>query len=135
MGLSKITLGYPVVISAGTTVAICTVTANNVGASKTTYVRSIVVFNNAIVTGETFGMAVQIYVVPGSGGVVGIATSGNRISRISLVPNNTFFFEPQYPITLSGLADSIQVFNEGTYNLGTATNPVNVIALGDRELG
>ena len=76
--------------------------------------------------------------VPNSGGSVGVATAGNRIGRVSLTPDDTFFYDLQYPITLQNTGDSIQVFNEGTYafslsGIATATNPVNVVVFGDRE--
>lgn len=129
MALAKANLGFPQVVSAGTTSPVY-----QVGSAKTTYIRSIVVYNSTIGTANTdLSQTVQIYMVPNSGGSVGIATSGNRIGRISLVGNDTFFFELQYPITLPDTGDSIQVFNEGTFNLGAATNPVNVLVLGDRE--
>jgi hypothetical protein len=135
MALAKANLGFPVVVSAGSTVAICTVSS-----AKTTYVRSIVIcntFSGSI--SSTIAQTVQIYVVPNSSNNVGVATSGNRIGRVSLTPDDTFFYDLQYPITLQNTGDSIQVFNEGTYAYGfsgiaTATNPVNVMVLGDREL-
>ena len=133
MPLAKANLGFPRVVSAGTTVSISTVTAS-AGVARTQYIRSIVVFNSTVGTANTdLTQQVQIYMVPGSGGVVGTATIGNAIARISLASNDTFFFEPQYPITLGSTGDSIQVFNEGTFNLGAATNPINVVVLGDRE--
>ena len=133
MPLAKANLGFPRIVSAGTTVSISTVTAS-AGVARTQYIRSIVVYNSTVGTANTdLTQQVQIYMVPGSGGVVGVASAGDRIARISLASNDTFFFEPQYPITLGNTGDSIQVFNEGTFNLGAATNPVNVVVLGDRE--
>lgn len=129
MALAKANLGFPVVISAGTTA-----TAYSVGSAQTAYIRSIVIYNSTVGTASTdLAQTAQIYMVPNSGGSVGTATDGNRIARISLTANDTFFYEPQYPITLPSTGDSIQVFNEGTFNLGAATNPINVLILGDRE--
>jgi hypothetical protein len=134
MALAKTNLGFPVVVSAGSTVAISTV-----GSGKTTYIRSIVIFNSNVGTANTgLSQTVQIYAVPNSAGSVGVATAGNRIGRVSLTPDDTFFFDLQYPITLQNTGDSIQVFNEGTYaytlsGIATSTNPVNVMVLGDRE--
>ena len=134
MALAKANLGFPIVVSAGSTVAICTV-----GSAKTTYVRSIVIcntFSGSI--SSTIAQTVQIYVVPNSSNNVGVATSGNRIGRVSLTADDTFFFDLQYPITLQNNGDSIQVFNEGSFawsfsGIATATNPVTVMVLGDRE--
>ncbi|NBP04560.1 MAG: hypothetical protein EBU90_31650 [Proteobacteria bacterium] len=135
MALAKVNLGFPVVVSAGTTASVY-----SVGSAKTAYIRSIVIFNSTVGTANTgIPQTVQIYVVPNSGGSVGIATSGNRIGRVSLTSDDTFFYDLQYPITLQNTGDSIQVFNEGSFawtlsGIATATNPVNVMVLGDREL-
>jgi hypothetical protein len=129
MALAKANLGFPTIVSAGTTSTIYSVSS-----AKTVYIRSIVIYNSTVGTASTdLSQQAQIYIVPNSGGSVGTATDGNRIARISLASNDTFFFEPQYPITLTSNGDSIQVFNEGTFNLGVATNDINVVVLGDRE--
>jgi hypothetical protein len=134
MTLAKANLGFPVVVSAGTTA-----TAYSVQSSKTAYIRSIVIYNSTVGTANTgLSQTVQIYAVPNSGGSVGVATDGNRIGRVSLTSDDTFFYDLQYPITLQDTGDSIQVFNEGTYaytlsGIATATNSVNVMVLGDRE--
>lgn len=135
MALAKANLGFPVIVSAGTTVSVY-----SVGSAKTSYIRSIVIYNNSSsgAASSTVSQTVQIYAVPNSGGVVGIATAGNKIGRVSLTPDDTFFYDLQYPITLQNTGDSIQVFNEGTFaftlsGIATATNPVNVMVLGDRE--
>ena len=129
MALAKTNLGFPVVVSAGTTS-----TVYEVGSAKTSYIRSVVLYNSTVGTSSTdLSQQAQIYVVPNNANSVGTATDGNRIARISLVANDTFFYELQYPIILSSTGDSIQVFNEGTFNLGAATNPINVLVLGDRE--
>lgn len=135
MALAKTNLGFPVVVAAGTTGTVYTV-----GSAKTAYIRSIVIYNNSSsgAASSTISQTVQIYAVPNSGGVAGVATSGKCIGRVSLTPDDTFFYDLQYPITLQNTGDSIQVFNEGTYasvlsGISTATNPVNVMVLGDRE--
>lgn len=129
MALAKTSFGFPTFIAAGTTATVC-----QVASAKTAYIRSIVIFNNTIGTANTdLSQQIQIYMVPNSAGSVGVGTSAHRIARISLTSNDTFFFEPQYPITLQNTGDSIQVFNEGTFNLGAATNPINVVILGDKE--
>lgn len=135
MALAKANLGFPVVVSAGTTA-----TVYSVGSAKTAYIRSIVIcntFSGGI--SSTIAQTVQIYMVPNNGGAVGTATAGNRIGRVSLTADDTFFYDLQYPITLANTGDSIQVHNEGTFafslsGIATATNPVNVMVLGDREV-
>ena len=134
MALAKANLGFPVVISAGTTA-----TVYSVGSAKTAYIRSIAICNTfSAGISSTLAQTVQIYMVPNSGGSVGVATAGNRIGRVSLTADDTFFYDLQYPITLQNTGDSIQVYNEGTFaytlsGIATATNPVNVVVLGDKE--
>ena len=135
MALAKTSFGFPTVIAAGTTA-----TVYSVGSAKTAYIRSIVIYNSSFVGGisSTNAQTVQIYMVPNSGGSVGVGTSAHRIGRVSLTPDDTFFYDLQYPLTLQNTGDSIQVFNEGTFaytlsGIATATNPVNVVVLGDRE--
>lgn len=129
MALAKANLGFPTIVSAGTTS-----TLYSVGSAKTAYIRSIVIYNSTVGTASTdLAQTAQIFMVPNTAGAVGTATAGNRIARISLAANDTFFYEPQYPITLPSTGDSIQIFNEGTFNAGAATNPINVLILGDKE--
>lgn len=135
MPLSKTNLGFPVQVAAGTTATIY-----SVGSAKTSYIRSIVVYNSFSGTiSSTLSQTVQIYMVPNNSGSVGVATAGNRIGRVTLTPDDTFFYDLQYPLTLQNTGDSIQVFNEGSFawsisGIATATNPVNVVVLGDREV-
>ena len=135
MALAKTNLGFPVVVAAGTTG-----TVYSVGSAKTAYIRSIVIYNSSSsgAASSTVSQTVQIYAVPNNAGAVGVATAGKCIGRVSLTPDDTFFYDLQYPITLQNTGDSIQVYNEGTYaytlsGLATATNPINVMVLGDRE--
>jgi hypothetical protein len=130
MALARGTLSFPISVGAGTTVGIVTVSS-----SKKIYIKSIVIYNANVGTGNTnLTQTVQIHMVPNDGGSAGTASSTNRIFRGSLEPDDTFTFEPNYPITLSSDGDSIRVFNEGTNNGGVATNPVNVLILGDKEI-
>lgn len=138
MALAKVNLGFPVVISAGTTATVV-----QVAAGRTTYVRSVLIYNNSAaptvgVAASTLSAVAQIYMVPNSGGVVGTATAAHRIVRVALTPDDTYLYDLQYPLTLSNTGDSIQVFNEGTFaytlsGIATYTNSINVMVLGDRE--
>ena len=129
MPYARTALSFPIVIGAGTTS-----TVYQVGSAQTAYIKCIIIHNSTVGTANTdLSQQAQIYMVPNSGGSVGTATDGHRIARISLAANDTFFFEPQYPITLPSNGDSIQIFNEGTFNLGAATNDINVVILGDKE--
>ena len=132
MALAKANLGFPIQIAAGTTSAVYTVSSG-----KTAYIRSIVVYNGTVGTANTnLPQTVHFFMVPNSGGVAGTGTSVNRIGRVNLTSDDTFFFDLQYPITLQNTGDSIQIYNEGISGTGgtTVTNTVNAFVLGDREV-
>jgi hypothetical protein len=127
MVLARRSLGYPVVVSAGSTVNVYTV-----GSAKTAFVRTIAVHHASLgSTTASVSQTVQILYVPSTH--VGVGTSGHRIARLNLAPDDTFFFEPHYPLTLDTTGDRIQVFNEGYFYNGLSASPVNVLVMGDKE--
>ena len=126
MALSKSNLGFPVVVGAGSSEAVYTVSS-----SKKSYIRSILVHNVGIDT--TLSQTARVYMVPNNGGSAGVATVGNTVARLSLVPDETVFFEPQYPFTLEDNGDTIQVLNEGSNGPSGATNDIVVTILGDKD--
>ena len=126
MALSKSNLGFPSVVGAGNSVAVYTVSS-----SKKSYIRCILIHNVGIDT--TLAQTARIYMVPNSGGLAGVATVGNTVARLTLVPDDTVFFEPQYPFTLESNGDSIQVLNEGSDGPSGATNDIVVTVLGDKD--
>lgn len=126
MVLARKSLGYPVIVSAGTTV-----TVYQVGSAKTAFIRTIAVHHASLgSTTAAVSQTIQILYVPSS---VGIGTSGHRIARLNLAPDDTFFFEPHYPLTLDTTGDKIEVFNEGYFYNGLSASPVNVLVMGDKE--
>jgi len=126
MALSKSNLGFPSVVGAGNSVAVYTVSS-----SKKSYIRCILVHNVGIDT--TLAQTARIYMVPNDGGSAGVATVGNTVARLTLVPDDTVFFEPQYPFTLESNGDTIQVYNEGANGPTGATNDIVVTVLGDKD--
>ena len=126
MALSKSNLGFPSVVGAGNSVAVYTVSS-----SKKSYIRCILIHNVGIDT--TLAQTARIYMVPNDGGSAGVATVGNTVARLTLVPDDTVFFEPQYPFTLESNGDSIQVLNEGADGPTGATNDIVVTVLGDKD--
>lgn len=126
MALSKSNLGFPVVVGGATTTAVYTVSS-----SKKSYIRCILVHNVGIDTNVS--QTARIYMVPNSGGLAGVATVGNTVARLTLVPDDTVFFEPQYPFTLESNGDTIQVYNEGANGPSGATNDIVVTVLGDKD--
>jgi len=107
-------------IGAGTTVSVLTV-----GSAQTCYVKSILLYNHS----STSVNNVKVHFVENAGGSAGVANSENLLARIGLQADDTFFFEPAYPITLTSNGDTIQVYNEGTVAANT-----NVLVLGDKEV-
>lgn len=126
MALSKSNLGFPVVVGGATTTSVYTVSS-----SKKSYIRCILIHNVGIDTNVS--QTARIYMVPNSGGLAGVATVGNTVARLTLVPDDTVFFEPQYPFTLESNGDTIQVYNEGANGPSGATNDIVVTVLGDKD--
>jgi hypothetical protein len=120
MALNRGNLGFTTQIGAGVTAAVYTV-----GSAQTAYIKSVLLHNL-----DTLGIQnVQVHVVPNSGGSAGTASSTTRIARIGISTNDSFFFEPAYPITLTSNGDTLQVYNEGVI-----ANSINVLVLGDKEV-
>ena len=71
----------------------------------------------------------NIYVVPNNGGSVGSISSTNKIARIGIGTDDTFFYEPAYPIVLTKNNDTLQVGNEGWTD-----NSLNILVTGDIEI-
>ena len=126
MALSKSNLGFPVVVGGATTTAVYTVSS-----SKKSYIRCILIHNVGIDT--NLSQTARIYMVPNNDGNAGVATVGNTVARLTLVPDDTVFFEPQYPFTLESNGDTIQVYNEGANGPSGATNDIVVTVLGDKD--
>jgi hypothetical protein len=120
MALNRGNLGFTTQIGAGVTAAVYTV-----GSAQTAYIKSVLITNLSASNTQN----VQVHVVQNSGGSAGTASSTTRIARIGISTDDTFFFEPAYPITLTATGDTLQVYNEGL-----ATNSVNVLVLGDKEV-
>ena len=120
MALNRGNLGFSTQIGAGVTAAVYTV-----GSAQTAYIKSVLLHNLSV----TIPSNIRIHVVENNGGSVGTANSTTQIARIGITTNDTFFFEPAYPITLSNTGDSVQVYNEGN-----TSDSINVLVLGDKEV-
>ena len=123
-----------------TTVGIFTAgtTSTDAGTARTSYVKGLIAHNTGI---ATCGFSVyivkdQTQVAPG----VSEANETNRILRVNLESNETFFFETPYPITLTPndaiavdirLAEGLVDFSNGGTGIGSV---VNVQLLGDSDI-
>jgi hypothetical protein len=108
------------------------------GTARTSYVKGLIAHNTGI---ATCGFSVyivkdQTQVAPGLSEVNGT----NRILRVNLESNETFFFETPYPITLTPndaiavdirLAEGLADFSNGGSGIGSV---VNVQLLGDTDI-
>ena len=115
------------------TVGILTVgttqTAGGVGIASTTYLRGVVMHNTGLST-ATAGL----YVYPAAESVSGYGNTSYRLARVDLASNETFFFEPNYPLVLTDrdfvVVEITQSSNGGT-GIGSA---INYQLLGDTDI-
>ena len=86
------------------TVGILTVgvtqTAGGVGIASTSYIRGVIMHNTGLATATS-----SLYVYPAGNNYnhasVGVGTTAFRLARVDIASNETFFFEPNYPIVLA----------------------------------
>jgi len=76
-----------------------TQTAGGVGIASTTYVRGVLMHNTGLSTATS---SVYIYPSGTDSPVTGLANTEYRMLRVDLDSNETFFFESNYPIVLTG---------------------------------
>jgi len=82
-----------------------TQTAGGVGIASTTYIRSVIMHNTGLATATS-----SLYVYPSdtASPVTGVGVTTYRLARVDLASNETFFFETNYPLVLTG-SDKIVV--------------------------
>ena len=116
MALARTDLSAVVQIGAATTTAVYTV-----GAAQTAFVKSLLIFNLS----QTSTQDVQVHVVPNAGTV----STTTSIERLGIGTDDTFFFEPAYPVVMRNNGDCLKIQNEGN-----VTNAINVLVTGDLEI-
>ena len=121
MALARTDLTPVYQVGAASTVGVVTV-----GSAQTCYIKSIMIHN----LDSTNTQNVDIHIVPNNGGSAGAASSTTQIARIGVGTDDTFFFEPAYPVVMRNTGDTLQIRNEGNM----ATNSVNVLVTGDIEV-
>ena len=105
-----------------------TPTAGGVGVASTTYLRSVIMHNTGLAT-----CTASVYINPNTN-PVSIAVTANRIARVDLASNETFFFETNYPICLTG-TDAVSVEITQPLSGGTGIGSVvNFMLLGDTDI-
>lgn len=133
MTLRKTELLNVISVTGIATVGILTVgttqTAGGVGIASTTYIRSIVMHNTGFGTART-----SLYLYPSAQAVSGVGVTQYRILRVDLAPNETTFFETNYPITMVNqdkLVVEITAPDTGGIGIGSA---VNFLVNGDTDI-
>ena len=100
-----------------------------VGIASTTYLRSVIMHNTGVGTAR-----VGLYINPNTPSVVGYGSTAQRVLRVDVAPNETTFFESNYPIVLTH-HDSIAVDVNAPDNGGTGIgSAVNFIVNGDTDV-
>ena len=107
-----------------------TATAGGVGIASTTFIRSVIMHNTGLGTARA-----SLFVNPDTANVnvLGYGITAERILRVDLAPNETTFFESNYPLVLTDrdtLSVEISTPDAGGSGIGSA---VNFIVNGDTE--
>ena len=138
MGLKRTKLLGIQAVTGINTVGILTVgvtqTAGGVGIASTTYLRGVVMHNTGLSTATS-----SLYVYPAGNNynhtAVGVGTTAYRLARVDLGMNETFFFEPNYPIVLvhdeSLVVEVTAPENASGTGIGSA---INYQILGDTDI-
>ena len=132
MGLKKTQLLDVVSVIGINTVGILTVgvtqTAGGVGIASTTFIRSVVMHNTGVGTAR-----VSLY-VNNTYPILAYGITASRILRVDMAPNETTFFESNYPIVLTD-KDTLSVDVTAPDGGGTGIGSmVNFIVNGDTSI-
>ena len=106
-----------------------TATAGGVGIASTTYVRSVIMHNTGLGTAR-----VSLYVNNNTTPVLGYGITAARVLRVDVAPNETTFFESNYPIVMTHhdtLSVEVNAPDSGGSGIGSA---VNFIVNGDTDV-
>ena len=135
MALQKTQLLDITSVTVISTVGILTVgvtpTAGGVGIASTTFIRSVIMHNTGLGTAR-----VSLYTNPNTANAnaLGYGVTANRFLRVDIAPNETTFFESNYPLVLTHL-DSLSVDitppDAGGTGIGSM---VNFIVNGDTDI-
>ena len=135
MALQKTQLLDITSVTGVSTVGILTVgvtqTAGGVGIASTCFIRSVIMHNTGLGTAR-----VSLFTNPNTANAnaLGYGVTANRFLRVDIAPNETTFFESNYPLVLTHL-DSLSVEigapDAGGSGIGSA---VNFIVNGDTDI-
>jgi len=136
MGLKRTKLLNVQSITGISTVGIFTVGVTDctgpVGVASTSYIRGIIQHNTGLNTCTS-----SLYIYPAGAAraeVTGYGITAYRLSRVDLSQNETYYFEPNYPITMvdrESLVVEVNRSGNGGTGIGSA---VNFQLLGDTDV-
>ena len=133
MGLKRTKLLGIQAVTGINTVGILTVgvtpTAGGVGVASTTYLRGVVMHNTGLSTATS-----SLYVYPNGVSDISVGQTAYRLARVDIASNETFFFEPNYPIVLAhdeSLVVEVTAPAGGGTGIGTI---MNYQVLGDTDI-
>ena len=96
-----------------------------VGVASTSYIRGVIMHNTGLATATS-----SLFVYPAGANRPesdnpGYATSAYRLAKVDIASNETFFFEPNYPITLvdrESIVVEVSAPNAGGGGIGSVMN-------------
>jgi len=135
MGLKRTKLLGIQAVTGINTVGILTVgvtqTAGGVGIASTTYLRGVVMHNTGLGTATS-----SLYIYPDVHTPTALGVTANRLARVDLNPNETFFFEANYPIVLTDRETVVVEVTQPAIAVGGAGigSAINYQILGDTDI-
>ena len=135
MGLKRTKLLGIQAVTGINTVGILTVgvtqTAGGVGIASTTYLRGVVMHNTGLGTATS-----SLYIYPDVHTPTALGVTANRIARVDLKSNETFFFEANYPIVLTDRETVVVEVTQPATAVGGAGigSAINYQILGDTDI-
>ena len=135
MGLKRTKLLGIQSVTGIATVGILTVgttqTAGGVGIASTTYLRGVVMHNTGLSTATS-----SLYIYPDVHTPTAHGVTANRLARVDLNANETFFFEANYPIVLTDRETVVVEVTQPATAVGGAGigSAINYQILGDTDI-
>ena len=135
MGLKRTKLLGIQAVTGISTVGILTVgttqTAGGVGIASTTYLRGVVMHNTGLGTATS-----SLYVYPSGVTDVSVGQTAYRLSRVDLSPNETFFYEMNYPLVLVDQEKIVVEVTQPSATVGGTGigSAINFQILGDTDI-
>ena len=135
MGLKRTKLLGIQAVTGINTVGILTVgvtqTAGGVGIASTTYLRGVVMHNTGLGTATS-----SLYIYPDVHTPTALGVTANRLARVDLNANETFFFEANYPIVLTDRETIVVEVTQPATAVGGAGigSAINYQILGDTDI-